>query len=214
MSNILSLQQIPTGTTIAMSSHADFNDQFYVAQPNYPSSPLMIIGTLTAGSITVTNLASVNGLVLGMPVIAPAIPPNTRIASISVGTLSMTLNNPADTDIIAAQLTIMPPPLDLTGIIFSSTLRKSITDLTVLFQMTSAVAGVGANLMTNTGQLGTFGWAVLTSQLPSWPPSLITTGQLACVMDIQATDALTNTTVNLCAKNGPIPVTVNLNITR
>jgi hypothetical protein len=211
MTNLLSLQQIPAGTTIAISHSADFTDQFYVSQPNYPANPLSIVGTLTAGNNIVSGLASVVGLAVGMPVSAPALPPSTRITA--VGALSITLNNQANANVSAAQITILPPALDLTGITFSSMLRKSITDTTVLLQMTSAAVGNGAGLMINTGQLGTFGWAVPAAKLPSWPPGLRTSGLLSCVMDIQATD-ISGAVVNLCTQNGPIPVTINFTVTR
>lgn len=211
MTNLLSLQQIPAGTTIAISSNADFTDQFYVSQPNFSPSPLSIVGTLTQNNNIVSGLGSVVGLATGMPVLAPALPPSTTISSI--GPLSIVLNNPANTNVSSAQLTILPPPLDLTGITFTSMLRKSITDATVLLRMTNAIAGNGAGLMVNGGQLGTFGWAVPAAKLPGWPAALASTGKLPCVMDIQATD-ITGAIINLCSQNGPIPVTINLTVTR
>jgi hypothetical protein len=102
----------------------------------------------------------------------------------------------------------LPPPLDLTGISFSSMIRQSATSNTVLLQATT-----GNGLMNNGGVDGEFGWSVPAAKLPMWPAALGATGSLSCVIDIQATDG-TGAIVNLCALNGPIPLTINLTTTR
>jgi hypothetical protein len=209
MTNLLDLPQIPAGTTITIASNADFTDQFFVSIPGFSSAPQSITGTLTQGSAVITNILSTSGLVPGVSVSGYGIANGTVIAPAGVGTNTITMNQFALQSFISADVIILPPPLDLTGIIFSSMIRPSQISTTVLLSMSTVITN---GFMTNGNANGQFGWAVPAAKLPMWPPSLTSTGTLSAVIDIQATDA-TGAIVNLCALNGPIPLTVNLAVT-
>lgn len=208
MTNLLSLPQIPAGTTITIGSNADFNDQFFVAIPSFDSAPQSIVGTLTNGSAVISNILSTAGIVPGMAITGYGIPPNTVVASGGVSANSITMSQFAVQTFVSATVTILPPPLDLTGISFSSMLRMSQTSSTVVLSMNTA-----NGLMTNGGVNGQFGWKVPAPKLPKWLPALTTTGILNGVIDIQATDP-TGVIIDLCALSGPIPVIINLAVTR
>lgn len=206
MSNILNLPQIPAGTTISISGNSDFNDQFFVSVPGFSSIPQQIIGTLQANSNIISNISSAAGIAPGMSVIGYGIPINTTITAIS--STSITMSQFATLNYTSINVTIMPPPLDLTGISFSSMLRLSATNTTVLLSMNTT-----NGFMNNGGVDGEFGWAVPAVKLPAWPATLKSTGSLSCVLDVQASDS-TGAIVNLCALSGPIPLTVNFSATR
>lgn len=203
MTNLLSLPQIPAGTTITISNSADFTDQFFIGTPNFVSTPIVVIGTIAAGQFTITGVSVTSGLVPGMAVSGFGIPAGSIIAPGGVGATTLTLNNAVTQSVAGLRITILPPPLDLTGITFTSMLRVSAYNPTVIL-MASTTNG----LMVNGNQAGTFGWSVPASKLPAFP-GLFGTGQVSLVMGIQATD-ITGAIVDLCAANGPIPVTVNL----
>ena len=206
MTNLLDLPQIPAGTTIEIGSNADFNDQWFVAIPGFSSTPIQLTGTLQNGSANISNVSAVAGLAPGMSVIGYGIPVGTVIQSVGVN--SITINQFAMVSYVSITITILPPPLDLTGISFSSMIRQSSTNNTVLLVMNTT-----NGLMNNGGTDGEFGWSVPATKLPAWPAGLGTTGSLSCVIDIQATDA-SGAIVDLCSQNGPIPVTVTLPATR
>jgi hypothetical protein len=206
MTNLLSLPQIPAGTTIDIANNVDFVDQFFVSVPGFNSTPQAIVGTLTANSETITNVSTTAGIAPGMSIVGYGIPEDTTIISISAN--SIVMSQFASVSYVSITLTILPPPLDLTGISFSSMIRQSATSNTVLLQATT-----GNGLMNNGGVDGEFGWSVPAAKLPMWPAALGATGSLSCVIDIQATDG-TGAIVNLCALNGPIPLTINLTTTR
>lgn len=206
MSNLFSLPQIATGTTITIASNADWNDTFYVPQPGFPAGNISITGTLSNSSTTVTAVSSVSGLVPGDAVVGYGLPINTTITT--VGTTTIVLSNMPTINITSAQLYVFPPPLDLTGIWFSSILRPSVTSASALL-----LASTANGLMINGNTFGTFGWRVPAASLPAWPPALTSAGTLSCFVDIQATDN-TGAIVDMCVSSGPIPVTVLLPVTR
>jgi len=204
--NLLSLPQFPAGTSITISSNADFNDQFFIGVPNFQSSPITIIGNLTTGTYVIAGIISTVGLVPGMAVTGFGISAGTIIASGGVGATTLTLNNIVTATVSGLQITILPPPLDLTGISFSSMFRTNATTSTVLIQMTTQNL-----LMVNGAQAGTFGWNVPAAKLPGLL-GLSATGKLSLVIGVHATDT-TGAVIDLCAENGPLPVTVNLSAT-
>lgn len=205
MTNLLNLPQIPAGTTITIASNADWRFSFYVGNPLMPQAPVVVTGTLSTSSETVTP-SSMNGIVPGMLVVCYGVPPGTTIASTNVGAGTFTLSNMPTIAQAGATLTLSPPPLDLTGISFSSELRLSATDPTILL-----AASTTNGLMVNGATAGTYGWVVPADELANWPAVLALTGQLSCVVDIQATAS--GAIVNLCIENGPIPVMVMLPVT-
>lgn len=207
MTNLLNLPQIPAGTSITISSNADFNKLFSVGIPNFASSPITVVGTIDGTTAVISGIASTAGIAPGMGVNGFGIRPGSVVAPGGVGSGTLTLNNTTTAAVAGLQITISPPPLDLTGISFNSMLRESVTSATVLIQM-STLNG----LMVNGNQVGTYGWAVPAAKLPAWP-GLSSTGQLSLVLDVQATDA-TGAIVDLCTQNGPIPVTVMLSVVR
>jgi hypothetical protein len=205
MTNLLNLPQIPAGATISISSGADWNDQFFIGVPDFISTPIIVIGNLTSGLFTINGIASTAGLVPGMAVSGFGIPNGTIIAPNGVGANSLTLNNTLTQTVSGLRVTVLPPPLDLTGITFTSMLRTSISTATVLISMSTT-----NGLMTNGDQAGTFGWSVPAAKLPAIP-GLLATGSASLVVGIIATDS-TGAIVDLCAQNGPIPVTVNFSV--
>jgi hypothetical protein len=204
MTNLLNLPQIPAGTTITIAHNVDWDDQIFVTQPGF-SGTVSVSGTLTASSESVSGIASTAGLAPGMVAVGYGIPVGTTITA--VGTSTITLSNDATVS-ATLDITCYPPPLDLTGISFVSELRQNTTTSNLLISMSTA-----NGLMVNGGTTGQFGWAVPAAKLPNWPAPLSGQGTLACVLDIQATDS-SGALVNLCDANGPIPVTVNLAVTR
>jgi hypothetical protein len=207
MTNLLNLPQIPAGTTITISADGDWDDQFYVPQPGFPAAPLTIAGTLSSSSTTVSALSATSGVAPGMLAMGYGIPAGTTVVSVNPGASSLVLSNEPTVNFPGAEIVLYPPPLDLTGITFTSMLRLATPNPTVLFE-----ASTSNGLMTNNNTGGSFGWSVPQEQLPNWPPGLAAQGSLSCVIDIQATDA-TGATVNLC-EGGSIPVTVTLASTR
>jgi hypothetical protein len=205
LSNLLNLPQIAPGTSIEIAANADWTDQFYIAQPGFPAAPISITGTLTDDSATVGAIASTSNVVPGMVAVGYGIPPGTTVEP--DGSNALTLSNEATVNFTGASITLYPPPLDLTGISFTSMLRPSLTSAQALLKMST-----GNGLMVNGGTSGQFGWQVPAASLPNWPPGLAQTGELSCVLDIQATDE-TGAIVDLCVA-GPIPVTVTLPVTR
>jgi hypothetical protein len=207
MTNLLNLPQIPAGDTITIAGNASWNDQYFVPQPGFPAAPATITATLSTSSATITGASSTTGLVAGMLAVGYGIPPGTTIVSFP-GSGQITLSNEPTAAVTGGEITFYPPPLDLTGITFTSMLRLSATDPTVLLKMSTT-----NGMMVNGGPSGQFGWQVAPNQLPDWPAQLAVQGSLSCVVDIEATDS-TGAVVNLCTANGPIPVTVLLPVTR
>src|SRR5579872_4091267 len=153
MTNLLNLPQIPAGTAITISADADWDDQFFVAQPGFAATPIVVTGTLAVSTVNVTSLSATAGIVQGMVAVGYGIPPNTTVASVNPGASSLTLSNNA---LIsgAVQITLYPPPLDLTGIIFSSMLRPSAASTTLMLN-----ASTTNGFMTNGTTGGQFGWS-------------------------------------------------------
>lgn len=206
MTNLLSLPQIPAGTSITISSNADFTDRFFIGTPNFTSTPITLTGNITAGSFVITNIVSTAGLVPGMAVSGFGFQPGSIIAQGGITATTLTLNNTTTATVAGITITVLPPPLDLTGITFSSSLRASANNTTVLLSATTV-----NGLMVNGNQAGTFGWNVPAAKLPG-AVGLAGTGKLSLVMGIHATD-ITGAIVDMCSQNGPIPVTVNLSAT-
>jgi hypothetical protein len=223
--NLLNLPQIVAGTTITIDSNVDWNDMFYVPVPGFPvgnvtvtpnngigaaltelGMPLQVTGTLSSSSATVTAVSSISGLVPGMVAVGYGIPVGTAIAA--VGSNTITLSAMPTINMTGALIYAYPPPLDLTGISFTSILRPSVVSATALLNASTA-----NGLMVNGTTSGTFGWQVPAASLPVWPASLASAGTLPCFVDIQATDS-SGALVNLCAASGPIPVTVQLPVTK
>lgn len=205
MTNLLNLPQIPAGTTITIDHNVDWYDQFSVSQPGFLANSIPVTGTLDGSTGVITGISSTAGIVPGMLAVAYGIPINATVSSVASSTVTINANTT-----VAASLTVTfyPPPLDLTGITFSSKLRLAATSSSALLAMSTT-----NGLMTNSGTTGKFGWAVPAASLPPWPAQLASQGTLSCVLDVQATD-VSNALVNLCSANGPIAVTVNLAVTR
>jgi hypothetical protein len=204
MTNLLNLPQLPLGTAITLASNDDFLDQLYMPAPGYPGGSIGITGNLSSSSTTVSSPSTTNGIVPGMQVVGVGILANTTVLSLSPLVLS---NEPTET-LSGVELTFFAPPLDLTGISFKSVLRSSVISTQALLTMSTA-----NGMMTNGLTGGQFGWNVPADELPEWPNALYSAGTLSLVLDIEAADA-TGATVNLCKECGPIPVTVNLAVTR
>ena len=206
MSNLGSLPQIPAGTTITLVAGASWLDQFYVQQPGYPAAPLPFLGTVIGGNATIA-LNSVAGITVGCLVVGYGIPAGSQVVNVIDSTTNtITLNLPANNVGTATNvpLLVYGPPLDLTGINFSSTVRESLVSSTVLL-----AASTANGLMINGGQSGNFGWQVSPPHLPNWPLGLTQVGGLGAVVDIQASD-VSGAVVDLAGISGPIPLTVLL----
>lgn len=205
MTNLLALPQIPAGTTIDIGSAEDWLDQFYVPQAGYPAGAVQTTGNISSSSTTVSSLASMNGIVSGMLVAAIGIAAGTTIASVNVSGSSIVLSAQPTQTLNGVELTFYPPPLDLTGITFTSTLKITQTSAQALLVMSTT-----NGLMTNGSAGGQFGWDVKAANLPEWPAELAQVGQLSCVLGIHATDA-SGAIRDLCRDMGGfIPMTVNL----
>lgn len=204
--NLLNLPQIPAGTTIELVSNADWNDQFFVPVPGFNIAPFSLSGALAASSPTFT-VASSDDVLPDMLASGFGVPAGATVDAVTATTITLSEN--ATITAPNASVSFSPPPMDLTGISFSSKLRINAISAAVLLSCSTA-----AGTMTNGGTGGTFGWSVpaATMLVAPWPV-LELQGTLDCVADIIATDA-TGATVNLCAENDPIAVTVNLSITR
>ena len=206
MTNLLNLPQIPAGTVIDIVSNADWNDQFFVPVPGIAVAPFSLTGALANGQPTFT-VASSGAVLPGMLAAGFGIPANETVSGVTATTITLSAN--ATITAPDATISFSPPPLDLTGISFSSKLRLNATSTAVLLSCSTA-----AGTMTNGGTTGTFGWSVPAAALLAAPfPFLSVQGVLNCVVDILATDA-TGAVVNLCAENGPIAVNVTLSVTR
>jgi hypothetical protein len=205
MTNLLLLPQIPAGTTITIDHNVDWNDQLFVSQPGFTSSSISVTGTLDGTTGNITNVTSTVGIIPGMLAVGFGIPIGTTVSSVTSDSFVLSNNT---TLAATATVTLFPAPLDLTGITFTSKLRVSATSNTVLL-----VASTTNGFMTNGGMTGVFGWNIPAANLPNWPAPVQGQGTLSTVIDIQATDA-TGALVNMCAANGPIPLTVNLAVTR
>lgn len=206
MTNLFNIPQIPAGTVIDIVSNCDWDDQFFVPVAGFPAVPITLIGTLAANeSFAVADAGSV---VPGMVAHGSGIPLGTTV--ISVTSTVIAISNPATISAPGAMVTFTPPPLDLTGISFSSVLRASTVSPNVILSMSTA-----AGTMTAGDTTGLFGWAVsgATMLAAPFPASLSAQGTVACVVDVVATDA-TGALVNLCSLNGPITVNVRLSVTR
>jgi hypothetical protein len=206
VSNLGSLPQIPTGTTITIVSNADWLDQFYVQQAGFPAMPVSVGATLN-GTVTAV-LSSVNGVVPGSLVAGYGIAPGTSVAAIVVATNTVTLSQAATVTATNVTLFVYGPPLDLTGLTFKSMIRITPQSTTVLL-----IASTANGLMTNSGAGGSFGWSVPAAKLPTWPIGLTRVGLLGAVVDIQASDA-SGSIINLCGMAGPLPLNVVLPETR
>lgn len=206
MTNLLNLPQIPAGTSINLQSNVDWNDQFFVPVPGFAATPIVLTGAL-AGSTTFT-VSSPGGVVPGMIAVGYGVPAATTVSSVGSGTI--TLNTAATITAPGATVTFLPPPMDLTGIVFSSILRTSANVSEAILKLSTA-----DGTMTNGAAGGQFGWSVTAAQITGapWPSGLVTQGALSCVLDIIATD-VTGAKINLCALNGPIAVNISLSITR
>ena len=202
--NLLNLPQL-AGLSIVISSNSDWLDQLFVPQPGFPAAAVSDTGNLSSTSTTVINLSSIGGVVQNSVAVGYGIPAGTVVNS--VGTTSVVLSNLPTVNLTGAEILFYPPALDLTGIIFTSELRLANTASVALLSMSTT-----NGLMVNGGTAGTFGWSTPAASLPNWPLSLSQSGSLACVVDIQASD-ITGAKVNLCTE-APIPVTVNLSVTR
>ena len=205
MTNLLNLPQLPAGTIINIESNADWLDQFYVPAVGYEASQEIVVGNLS--SSTFTPLASAN-FIPGMLAAGPGLPSSTTITGVSGGVA--TLSNAAPSPLNGVGLTFTPPPLDLTGIIFRSKVRPSLSSSQVILSVGTDIGG-----MVNGGALGTFGWSVPAAQIAAapWGAQLANLGEVTCSLDVIATDA-TGAIVNLCAQNGPIILNVLLGLTR
>lgn len=206
MSNLGSIPQIPAGTTISLVAGASWLDQFYVQQPGYPAAPLPFLGTVTGGNPTIP-LNSVAGITVGSLVVGYGIPPGAQVINVVDSTTNtITLNQPTLPIGTATNvpLLVYGPPLDLTGITFSSTVRETLQSSTVLLAA-STVNG----LMTNGGVGGTFGWNVNPPHLPNWPLGVTQVGGMSAVVDIQGSDA-SGMIVDLCGAAGPLPLVIVL----
>ena len=204
MTNLLSIPQIPAGTVIDIVSNCDWDDQFFVPASGFPAAQTLI-GTLASNeSFAISDAASV---VPGMIASGSGIPPGTVVTSVTPTVIG--LSNFATISAPGATVTFTPPPLDLTGISFSSTLRASAATPNVILAMTTA-----AGTMTIGSPSGMFGWSVpgATMLAAPFPASLAGQGTVSCVVDVVATDA-TGALVNLC-QGGPITVNVRLSVTR
>jgi hypothetical protein len=204
--NLRDLPQIPAGTVVDISSNADWTDQLFVPQPGFASAPITLTGAL-AGSTTFT-VASPGGALPDMLVFGPGVAPGALVSEVSSDTI--TLSDPATITAPAATLTFYPPPLDLTGIKFSSAVR-----LTAMSTQVLLLASTDLGTMTNGGVGGQFGWNVPAAAVlaAAWPRTLAAQGVLSCVADVIAEDA-SGARLNLCADGGPIALNINLSITR
>ena len=206
MSNLQNLPQLPLGTEVFLSSNSDWTDQIYIAEPGF-SAPFSISGALTSGANTF-GVTSSGNIVPGMLALGWGLSQGTTVESVSP--TSITLSGNASITAPNTSVTFMPPPLDLTGIAFTSEVRISSESPAIILSCSTALG-----TMTNGDADGTFGWYVPASTLEvaPWPRNLIVQGSITCVLDIIATDA-TGARINLCTENGPIPLTINLSVTR
>ena len=211
MTNLLNLPQIPAGTAIDIVSNCDWDDQFFVPVSGFPAAQTLI-GTLASNeSFAISSAAPVvpgaASVVPGMIASGSGIPPGTVVTSVTPTVIG--LSNPATISAPGAMVTFSPPPLDLTGISFSSILRASAISPNVLISASTAVG-----TMTNGNTSGLFGWSVPGATMLAAPflASLAGQGIVSCVVDVVATDA-TGALVNLC-QGGPIAVNVRLSVTR
>src|SRR6516164_2048629 len=205
MSNLGSVPQIPVGTTIALVSGASWLDQFYVQAPGYPAQPIQVLGTLNL--TTSVPVSSNPGIATGMLVQGYGIPFGTFVTAVNTvaGATTLTLSQAATINSGAiVPLSIFGPPLDLTGIDFSSYVRESLQSQTILLN-----ASTTNGLMINGGVNGTFGWNVPPAQLPNWPIGLVAVGSLNAVVDIQASDN-SGQVFDLTTQSGPIPLSVTV----
>ena len=176
MSNLLNLPQIPAGTTIDIIGSADWDDQFVVFQPGFAVTPIQVTGTLDGSTGVVTSVSSVAGVTPGMIAVGYGIPVSTTITA--VGTTTITLNS--NTNVAAiVPITIYPPPLDLTGITFTSKLRLTANNPGVLIVMSTT-----NNLMVNGLTSGQFGWSVPAARSLAWPTAFSLSGSSCFVVDV------------------------------
>lgn len=199
MSNIMLLRQLPAGT-INLTLDADWMDQIYQPQTDWPSPGGTLSAAIQAGSTTAT-VASSAGLAIGCPLRALGLQTNTIISAIPDGT-TITLSAAATLTLPAASVAYWGPPLDLTGISFRSQIRAIESGDDILDLSTENA------LMTNFGALGYYGWNCPAAKLSgaSWPNGIITSGTVQCILDILASDGTNK--INLCEENGPLTVNV------
>ena len=168
MSNILNLPQIPSGTTITIAGNADWDDTFTVFQPGFSTTPVQLTGTTTATSLTVGSLSSGAGVIPGMPVLAYGVPVGAEIEVFDGTTITLTV--PPTISVVNCPLTLYPPPLDLTGIAFTSKLRLTATDPTVWAHDVDGAWYDGQRYDGRPRPI--WGWSVPAASLPAWPVGL------------------------------------------
>lgn len=138
---------VPAGTTvsgtvpneIALSAAATADGQ-NVALTFTTTIPTT--GDLSAGSATVTALASTSGIAAGQKVSGPGIASGTTVATVDMATASVTLSAPATTDETAAAL-VFTATATMTGtLVAGSEIVGSLSDFPAI-QSGQTVAGAG-----------------------------------------------------------------------
>lgn len=130
MTNILLIPQIAKAS-FQITNNSDWNDSIFFGAPGAPTQPLVLSGCQLAAASNVVTVSSTQAVLEGMPISAmPGIPAGAFVGSITgLSTFVMVDSDGAAKNATAtnanAQVTLQPPPLDLTGIEFVATLRST-----------------------------------------------------------------------------------------